>query len=261
LTSPPDTGPVDEPERGRDGKRVAIVQSSYIPWKGYFDLINSVDEFVLLEDVQYTRRDWRNRNRIKTSSGTRWLTLPVESKGRFTQRIDETRIADPDWGERHWKVIEQSYRSAACFSSYGDLIRSIYESLPSESDLLTQINSRFLRRVCELLGITTPITRSTDYAPSGAKGDRLLSICHAVGADRYLSGPAARAYLDEDIFASQGVQVTYFDYDGYPTYPQVHPPFEHQVSALDLLFNVGVDSSRYMKSFLRSPAAIATADN
>ena len=261
MTSVPDTFAGGGPEQGRDGKRVAIVQSSYIPWKGYFDLINSVEEFVLLDDVQYTRRDWRNRNRIKTNSGTRWLTLPVESKGRFTQRIDETRIADPDWAERHWQVLEQSYRSAACFDSYGDAIRSTYESLQSGSDLLTDINTRLLRRVCEFLGVTTPITQSTDYAPSGTKGDRLLAICHAVGAAHYLSGPSARAYLDEDVFAGQGVQVAYFDYHGYPTYPQVHPPFEHQVSALDLLFNVGADAPRYMKSFLRSSPALDTADD
>src|SRR5688572_18851386 len=93
-------------------RKVAIVQSSYIPWKGYFDLINMVDEFVLYDDVQYTRRDWRNRNRIKTAAGLKWLTIPVEVKGKYHQLIRDTRIAEPRWGERHWAMLAQNYSGA-----------------------------------------------------------------------------------------------------------------------------------------------------
>ena len=105
------------------GKTVAIVQSCYIPWKGYFDLINLVDEFILYDDRQYTRRDWRNRNRIKTPQGSQWLTIPVEVKGRYDQRIDETRISDPDWAEQHWKTLTHNYASAPHFDDYGERLR------------------------------------------------------------------------------------------------------------------------------------------
>src|SRR5687767_4463301 len=107
-------------------KSVAIVQSSYIPWKGYFDLINSVDEFILFDDRQYTRRDWRSRNRIKTARGVSWLSIPISSKGKYTQRIDETEVADPMWAQRHWAMIEQAYRRAPHFDAYCDRIRSLY---------------------------------------------------------------------------------------------------------------------------------------
>jgi len=97
------------------GKRIAAIQSSYIPWKGYFDAINVVDEFILLDEVQFTKRDWRNRNKIKTSQGIQWLTIPVAVKGRYLQRIDETRIADSGWAQRHWSTLTHTYRRAAAF--------------------------------------------------------------------------------------------------------------------------------------------------
>ena len=230
------------------GKRVAIIQSNYIPWKGYFDAINAVDEFVLLDDAQYTRRDWRNRNRIKTAAGeVRWLTVPVAVKGRYTQRIDETRISDPRFGERHWRTLQHAYGRAPWFGPVAEWLAPLY--LERAYERLSDCNRALLQAVCDALGIGTPLSWSTDYGVGGARSERLIALCRATGADEYLSGPAARTYLDEAAFAAAGIRVRWIDYDGYPPYEQFAPPFEHRVSILDLLFHTGPDAPRYMKTF------------
>jgi hypothetical protein len=233
-------------------KAVAIVQSCYIPWKGYFDLISSVDEFVLYDDRQFTRRDWRNRNRIKTRQGTRWLTIPVETKGRYHQRIDETEISDPRWAEQHLKTLRHNYAAAPYFADYRELLESLYRT-PTER-LLSSVNRRFLEAIAEVLGITTTLSWSTDYDAEGTKTDRLVSLCRAAGATDYVSGPRARSYLDEAAFAEAGIRVSYFDYTGYPEYEQLHPPFEHAVTILDLILNAGPAAPLYMKGSARSLA-------
>jgi hypothetical protein len=229
-------------------KRVAILQSNYIPWKGYFDLINSVDEFVLYDEVQYTRQDWRNRNRIKTPHGTRWLTIPVTIAGLYQQRIDETEVADPNWPSRHWDVLQQSYRRAPHFAEYAPEIEAAYASCNGEPRL-SAINRRLLEAVGAILGIETRLRWSTEYSTQGARTERVVSICEQAGAAVYLSGPRGHAYLDEALFEEAGIELLYFDYDGYPEYPQLHPPFEHTVTILDLLFNAGPDAPGLMKSF------------
>jgi hypothetical protein len=231
-----------------DGKRVAIVQSNYLPWKGYFDLINAVDEFVLLDEVQYTRRDWRNRNRIKTPNGPIWLTIPVETKGKYRQRIDETRIADRGWARTHWQTLAQAYARTPFFGEYGEHFRGTYEEC-AELDLLSTVNRRFIELVCRLLELPTRLSWSMDYRARPGRSERLLDLCLQAGATTYVSGPAARDYLDERLFAEAGVEVAWMSYEGYPEYPQPHPPFEHQVSCVDLLFSVGPQSPRYMLSF------------
>jgi hypothetical protein len=227
-------------------RRTAVVQSNYIPWKGYFDLINHVDQFVLLDEVQYTRRDWRNRNRIKTAAGPRWLSIPVHTRGRYEQHIDETRIADPGWGRSHWSAIEQAYRAAPHFPAVAAELEPLYRELDAE--LLSDVNYAFLCRVRDMLGIDTPISWSTDYATGGERSRRLLDVCLATGATEYVSGPLARDYLDVDLFERAGVDVAWFDYSGYPPYPQLHGPFEHRVSAIDLLFCAGAESRRFLKT-------------
>jgi hypothetical protein len=226
-------------------KRVAIVQSSYIPWKGYFDLINLVDEFILYDDVQYTRQDWRNRNRIKTPRGSQWLTIPV--RGRFGQRIDETQISDSSWCARHWKSLTQNYRTAAHFDDYSDCFERLYRDV--QDPRLSVINRTFLEAICSSLEITTRLSWSSDYDAEGAKTERLIGLCQATGATSYLSGPSAREYIEEDLFEDAGIALEYMDYAGYAEYPQLHGPFDHAVTVLDLLFNTGPDATRFMKSF------------
>jgi len=226
-------------------KKVAIVQSNYIPWRGYFDLIGSVDEFILFDDMQYTRRDWRNRNVIKTPNGPTWLTIPVEVRGKYFQKIRETVVSDRSWGRSHWKTIAHSYSRAKCFALYKEFFEELY--LNSGETLLSQVNFRFLSAVCRLLGIGTKISWSMDYRLVEGKTERLVSLCKQAGAGEYVSGPAARDYLDEEMFRAEGVRLRYMDYSGYPEYGQLFPPFEPRVSVIDLILNEGPDAAKYMK--------------
>jgi hypothetical protein len=234
-------------------KSALITQSNYIPWKGYFDSINLVDELILLDDVQYTRRDWRNRNRIKTPQGVRWLTIPVQVKGRFHQRICETRVTRPDWGQRHFSTLQCCYGRTKYFRAYEPLLQTLY--LGEQSEFLTEINLRFINAICNLLGITTVIRSSLEFDQCEGRNDRLLAICRKAGITDYYSGKAAMAYLDESKFRSSGVAVHWLDYGGYREYPQPHGPFEHAVTILDLLFNTGPDARSYMKTFSESVLA------
>jgi WbqC-like protein family len=229
------------------GKRIAIVQSSYIPWKGYFDLINSVDEFVLFDDVQYTRRDWRNRNRIKTATGLAWLSIPVSSKGQFEAPIKDIRVDDGSWAARHWRTIKANYARAAYFRSYSAALEQLY--LRCDESYLSAINRRFLAAVCDILGIPTKLSWSWQYHIVDGKTERLVSICQQAGASAYLSGPSAASYLDARQFQEAGIDLIYFDYRGYPPYRQLFPPFDHYVSVLDLILNEGPDAQQFMLSF------------
>jgi hypothetical protein len=226
------------------GKVVAILQSNYIPWKGYFDLMSMVDEFIIYDDVQYTRRDWRNRNRLKSPEGVRWLTIPVHVKGRYHQRIDETIISDPDWASRHFSTLKAWYGGAPFFRRYGPLLEELYMDMKDEH--LSRVNRRFLEVLRDLLGIATPLLCSSNYPSTHHSTERLLDICQARGATRYLSGPSGQKYLDVDRFRDAGIEVDWMTYEGYPIYPQLYPPFDHQVSVLDLLFSVGDEAPRYM---------------
>ena len=228
-------------------KKVAIVQSNYIPWKGYFDLINLVDEFILFDDMQYTRRDWRNRNVIKTAAGTKWLTIPVAVKGNYFQKIEDTVISDPGWAKRHWQSIVYSYARARHFQTYRQTFETLY--LATNEKFLSLINYRFLSAICQILSIDTKISWSHDYHADGAKTERLVDLCKQAGAGIYISGPSARAYIDEALFEREQIELQYIDYSGYPEYGQLFPPFAHQVSIIDLIFNEGPDATKYMKSF------------
>ena len=235
-------------------KRVAIVQSNYIPWKGYFDLIARADEFILYDDAQYTKRDWRNRNQIKTADGVQWLTIPVLVKGRFTQSIKDTLVSDPKWACEHWKAITFAYSRTPCFKDFAPQLEEFYRSSPSQH--LSEINRSLVELVCGMLGIRTKISTSMDYGVYGNDpSEKLLNLCRKAGADRYLSGPAAQDYLDVGLFQSQGIGVEFFDYSGYAEYRQLYPPFTHSVSIIDLIFNEGPRATDYMKMKSSSPSA------
>jgi len=226
-------------------KRVAIVQSNYIPWKGYFDMIAAVDEFILYDDMQYTRRDWRNRNQIKTPQGVQWLTVPVVVKGRYHQKIRETEIQGDEWAPVHWKSLLLNYRRTKCFPEIAAWLEPLYLGEPFTH--LSQLNRAFIEAVCGYLGIRTRITNSWDYRLQEGKTERLADLCAQAGGTEYISGPAARGYIEEDVFRAMDIKLTWFDYDGYPPYPQLWGEFTHGVTVLDLLFNCGKDSPRYMR--------------
>lgn len=225
-------------------KKIAILQSNYIPWKGYFDLIAAVDEFVLYDDMQYTRRDWRNRNQIKTPQGVQWLTVPVKVKGKYLQKIRETEIDGTEWAEAHWKALAQNYRRAPHFEEVAAWLAPLYrESFTT----LSQLNRRFLQAICDQLRIRTKITDSGDYTLVDGKTERLADLCRQAGATEYISGPAARDYVEPRCFEELGIRLSWFDYAGYPEYPQLWGEFVHGVTVLDLLFNCGGESHRYMR--------------
>jgi hypothetical protein len=226
-------------------KRIAISQSNYIPWKGYFEMIARVDEFVLYDDMQFTRRDWRNRNRIKTATGLHWLTIPVQSKGNYFEPVKNIRVRDWGWAAKHWKTIRFNYARAPHFEEFGPKIASLYQAAAQE-EMLSRINQIFLLGLCRLLHISTSLKWSADYEIVGRRNERLISICRQAGAANYLSGPAAKDYLDEAVFLSAGVRVEWMDYGWYPVYKQRFGQFAHEVSVLDVIFNCGDKAADYV---------------
>lgn len=229
-------------------KKIAILQSNYIPWKGYFDIINSVDEFVIYDEMQYTRRDWRNRNIIKTKGGLKWLTIPVEVKGRYNQKICETKVANNIWPEKHWEAIRHNYNNALYFSKYSKVFEQTFHKC-LDLDHLSDINRLFINTINSLLKIHTNISDSTKYRIEGERNEKIISICKQAGADVYVTGMAARAYIDEKLFRKESVALSWIDYSGYPEYNQGYQNFEEKVSIIDLIFNTGEKAPDYMNSF------------
>lgn len=231
------------------GKKVAILQSNYIPWKGYFDLINSVDEFILYDEMQYTKNDWRNRNKIKTAQGVQWLTIPVRQEN-LSQTIRETRAASNNWGAKHAKTVALAYGRSRCFREFWPLFEPLY--MRGHEKSLSRINFDFVSTVNRILGIATRLTWSDDYRLIGDRTERLANLCKQAGADEYITGPSALDYMEPEVFRRSGIAVKVADYSGYPEYAQHYPPFEHGVSVLDLIFNEGPDARKYMKTFPES---------
>jgi len=223
------------------GKTIAIIQSNYIPWKGYFDLIRHADILAIYDSCQYTKNDWRNRNLIKTPDGVKWLTIPVYHN--LSMRIDQVIVKDKKWKVNHWKTIEQFYSHSLYFKEYKEHIKSLYDNC--NYLFLSEINQYFIRYICQLLGITTQIIDISQYELTGEKTGKLVDVCKLLGADRYVSGPAAQCYLDVELMNKNGISVTWMKYD-YPEYKQMYPPFNHGVSVIDLIFNCGGEAMRYV---------------
>jgi hypothetical protein len=221
-------------------KRVAILQSNYIPWKGYFDIIHDVDEFVFLEHVQYTKGDWRNRNRIKTANGVRWLSIPVGADDR--RRVCDVALPS-GWGTKHWRHITESYRKAPYFAAHQPLLEESYRR-PWRT--LTEVNQHFIRLIAAELGMSTRFVDSRDLDVHSHRQQLVLDILERLGAGVYVSGPAAKSYIEPERFAERGIELVWKSYGGYPEYPQSHPPFVHEVTVLDLLFHTGPDAPRYI---------------
>ena len=218
--------------------KAAIIQPSFIPWRGFFDIIHDVDVFVFLDDVQYTKQDWRNRNRIKTPGGTKWISVPVV--GGTKQLIHETRIDySQDWRTRHIKTIHHSYAASPFYTSYRDTLLQIYKE---KFETISELNIFATKLISRLLGIDVEYVRSTDLRTEGAKDDKLIDICNKIGADVCLSGPKAQNYIDVAKFEHAGILLVYKNYDSYPEYPQLWGAYDLYVSVIDLLFNCGENS-------------------
>ena len=225
-------------------KKVAILQSNYIPWKGYFDMIAAVDEFILYDDMQFTKNDWRNRNLIKTSNGLLWLSVPVGID--INRRIRDVQINEKNWQVKHWKTLKSNYAKAPFFSEIAEWLEPLYQI--ENFDNLHILNRTMIENICKYLNIKTIIKNSWDYNLGEGKNERLIDLCKQSGATKYLSGPAAKSYLDESLFHEAGIELLWQDYSNYPQYPQLWGDYVHGVSILDMLFNCGKDSLTYMKT-------------
>jgi hypothetical protein len=233
--------------------RAGAIQSCYIPWRGYFDFINSVDVFVLYDDVQYSTGGWQNRNRIKLRSGVRWLSVPV--RYRFGDPIDAVAIGattGTSWQELHRRALRDSLGPAPYFKR----AMEIWEDAVGWGDTtLSALNGRLIEGICGYLGIPTRIVRSRDYVLTGAKTDRLLGLLRKLGATRYLSGPRARDYIEEDLFEACGIGLEYKSYD-YSVYPQLWGDFVGTVTVLDLIANCGPRSRDFLNSVTPSTVVV-----
>lgn len=209
-------------------------------------MIAAVDEFILYDDMQYTRRDWRNRSQIKTPQCVQWLTVPVKVKGKYHQTIRETKIDGSDWAEKHWKTIAQNYRRAPHFEEVAALFEPLYRQ--QQYTHLSALNRELIEAVCAYLSITTKISNSWDYRLIEGKTERLADLCSQAEGAEYISGPAAKDYIEERVFAERDIKLSWFSYTGYLEYPQLWGEFTHAVTILDLLFNCGKDAPRYMKN-------------
>lgn len=225
-------------------KKVAIIQSNYIPWKGYFDMIAAVDELILYDDMQFTKNDWRNRNKIKTPKGLEWLSIPVGAD--IGRRIRDVELPNSLWQKKHWKTLESNYGRAPHFDDVAPLFEPLY--LERRHVRLSAVNREFIEAVCAYLGIATKISDSWDYTLVEGKSERIADLCLQAGGTEYISGPAAKDYIEERVFAERGIKLGWMDYSGYPEYPQLWGEFAHGVTILDLLFNCGKDGPHYMKN-------------
>ncbi|KAA0140532.1 WbqC family protein [Gimesia chilikensis] len=223
-----------------------ILQPAFIPWRGYFHLIQKADVFIFYDDVQFDKHGWRNRNRIKGSNGSFWLTIPVLTKGTTSQgiKIKDVIIDNQQrWKRKHLASIEQAYSKAPHYKSFRDAIQEIY-SMDTESISSFTINAVIM--ISELLGISdVRFVKSSELCVTGDKTGRLVEIVKETGADHYISGPSAREYIQQDQFHESGITLEYMEYN-YPEYEQLHPPYDPQLSILDLLFMKGQDAHRYI---------------
>ena len=195
--------------------------------------------------MQFTKRDWRNRNKIKTPNDLQWLSVPVQSKGKLQQKISETKIDGTCWQKDHWNAITKNYSRARFFVEISNWLKPLY--LEREYLFLSVLNRTFMEEICSYLKIKTKISSSSDYELAGDKTERLANIAKQSEATEYVSGPAAKDYIDVGVFNLLGIKLTWFDYIGYKPYPQLWGSFCHDVSVLDLLFNCGQDASKYLK--------------
>ena len=231
-------------------KRVAISQSNYIPWRGYFDLINHVDEFIIYDDMQYTKRDWRNRNIIKTANGLKWLSIPVSVKGKFNQKIKDTQIVDSSWQINHLKSIQLNYSKSKYFGLIMALIEPLYNNQNYTN--LSDCNYTFIKSINNFLNINTKISYSSDFFLEDEKNKRLVSLVLQTEGNVYVSGPSAKDYIDLDLFKKNNVLIEWYNYDNYKNYRQSWGSFENNVTIIDLLMNEGPNAINFLKSNIRN---------
>lgn len=220
---------------------VVILQSNYLPWRGYFDLLRRADHFVIYDTVQYTTNDWRNRNRIVGPKGAQWLTLPIRTKGRFGQSINEAEISDPDWARRHVSAIDNALAQAPYYKPWlRERLHDWFHNISGETRL-SKVNKALIGAIAGELGLRTRLHDAADLPQLGDRTGRLVSICAHLGATHYLSGPSAQNYLDEEQFAAHNIAVDWMRYTDYSHYKQVDGGYRSDVSTIDALAHLPID--------------------
>jgi len=224
-------------------KKIVILQPNYIPWKGYFHLIKEADCFVFLDHVQYSKRDWRNRNRIKTCEGVKWITIPTISNRN--SRINQVCIDNKTrWNVKHFNQIYHNYHKTPYFKDFYSFIEEVY--LKENWLSLSEFNQCLIKKISRYLHIYTSFYKSSDFQLPQEKNSMLIGLVQELGGTNYVSGPKAESYLKLDQFQKAGIEVNFFKYPDYPEYPQMWKDFEHQVSILDLMFNIGPNSGDFI---------------
>ena len=223
--------------------KIIITQSNYIPWKGYFSAMRKATHLVLYDDMQYTKRDWRNRNKLITPNGPKWLSIPIDVKGKYYQKINEAQVSDMGWGVKHWNFIKNNYKKSPYFNKYKDYFKDLYLNPPSS--FLSDINLEFIKKIIILLEIDIKIISSKEFNLTGDKTEKLVNICKELNAKKYFTGPAAKNYMDESLFINNSIEIEYYNFSGYPEYKQQWGGFDHAVSILDMFFNLGPETVKY----------------
>lgn len=220
-------------------KVVSIQQPEHLPWLGFFDKVRQVDMVVLLDDVQFKKRYFENRNKIRTGNGWQWIGIPVNTKGRYHQNLCDVEVDNTrHWRETAWRALCLNYSKTACWEGYSSFFDNLYQC---EWTRLVDFNVEVIKYVTKQLGLETEFLFASQLDVEG-KGDKLLvNICRKVGASAYLSGAFGRDYIDESLFAEAGIALEYQDFR-HPTYRQVYQPFLPNMSTVDLLFNEGPKS-------------------
>ena len=224
-------------------KKTAVLQSNYIPWKGYFDIIHDVDEFIFHDDLQYTKNDWRNRNQVIVQEKKMWLTIPVGTNEH--RLILDVRMKNPSWQKKHYSILEMAYHKTPFFHCYKEFLQFVY--LERTWEYLYELDRFLIEHIShDFLQIKTKFSDSRNYQTHGVKHEKLLSLLKEANADIYVSGPAAKDYIVEEDYEKAGIQLIWKDYSGYPQYPQDSAEFTHFVSIWDLLFHVGDEAPYYI---------------
>lgn len=223
--------------------KVIITQSNYIPWKGYFSAMREATHLVLYDDMQYTKRDWRNRNKLITLNGPKWLSIPIEVKGKYFQKINESKVSDLEWGIKHWNFIESNYKKSPYFNEYKEYFKDLF--LNPTSEFLSEINLEFIKRIIILLNIDIKILSSKEFELKGDKTEKLVNICKELNTTTYYTGPTAKNYMDENLFINNNIKIEYYNFSGYPEYKQQWDRFDHAVSILDMFFNLGPETIKH----------------
>ncbi len=222
---------------------VAVHQPQYLPWLGYFDKMRRADVFCYLNDVQYKKNEWQNRNRIKTAQNWQWITVPV--RYRFPEKINEVQINNTThWSKKHFQALITNYSRAPYFKAYISIFEDIFSK---EWELISELNVYLIERLRSVLDIQEKRTViSSDLNLRNDPTDRLIDICKALGADTYLAGQGGADYMDLERFKKNGLKLIIQEFN-HPIYPQLFKDFQPHLSVVDLLFNCGLESMNIIR--------------